>query len=135
MPSKDSAINPQKALVESIKTEWKLMWNERYNDKIKAEGVSAQNYNLLKVDRGTIIHATRDFKPLNLKEVLEQNKIETPDRYIPPSPQIGGWNKFVKTKITNQTNNKRKHRSLEYAPKKASTGQSKKGGRGWLHKQ
>ena len=75
------------------------MWNERYNDKIKAEGVSAQNYDLLKVDKGTIIHATRDFKPLNLKEVLEENKIETPDRYISPNPQIGGWNKFVKTNV------------------------------------
>lgn len=109
------------------------MWNERFNDKIKAEGVSAQNYDLLKVDKGTIIHATRDFKPLNLKEVLEENKIETPERYISPNPQIGGWNKFVKTNVTNQPRTKRQNRIPNNAPKKP-TGQPKKGGRGWLHK-
>jgi hypothetical protein len=38
---------------------------ERFDDKTKAEGVSVANYSSLKVERGTVIHATRDFKPLN----------------------------------------------------------------------
>lgn len=133
MATNDSNATDQKALVENIKGQWKLLWNERFNDKLKAEGISAQNYELLKVDRGTVIQATRDFKPLNLKEVLEENKIQTPERFIQPNPQIGGWNKFVKTKITNQPKTRRQ--ASDYTPKKTASMQPKKGGRGWLHKQ
>jgi hypothetical protein len=130
----NSNASDQKALVENIKGQWKLLWNERFNDKLKAEGISAKDYELLRVDRGTVIQATRDFKPLNLKEVLEQNKIETPERFIQPTPQVGGWNKFVKTKITSQPKNKH-HNASDYTPKKTASMQPKKGGRGWLHKQ
>ncbi len=133
MATNDSNATDQKALVENIKGQWKLLWNERFNDKLKAEGISAQNYELLKVDRGTVIQATRDFKPLNLKEVLEENKIQTPERFIQPNPQVGGWNKFVKTKITNQPKTRRQ--ASDYTPKKTASMQPKKGGRGWLHKQ
>lgn len=133
MATNDSNATDQKALVENIKGQWRLLWNERFNDKLKAEGISAQNYELLKVDRGTVIQATRDFKPLNLKEVLEENKIQTPERFIQPNPQVGGWNKFVKTKITNQPKTRRQ--ASDYTPKKTASMQPKKGGRGWLHKQ
>jgi hypothetical protein len=49
------------------------MKNERFNDKVKAEGVSVTN--LLSVEQGTVIHATRDFEALNFKEILEQHKV------------------------------------------------------------
>ena len=63
--SNESAFETQKKLVEALKTQWKLMWSERFDDKVVAEGVSANDYDILQVERGLIIHATREFKALN----------------------------------------------------------------------
>ena len=128
----ESTVKAQKELVETLKDQWKLLWSERFNDKIRAEGVSVSNYAALKVEKGTIIHATRDFKPLNFKEILQQNMIENPERYMQPDTQTGGWNKFVKTKITSSPPQINK-RALLFEQKKRNTQQPKKGGRGWLH--
>ena len=122
----------QKKLVEELKGEWKLMWSERFDDKAKAEGVSIADYSSLQVERGTIIHATKDFKALNFREILEQHLVENPDRYVEPSNSVGGWNKFIKTKITNDTSVKRQ-RAAHYETEKTARKQPKKSGRGWLH--
>ena len=124
---------PNKEMVEEIKTQWKKLWQERIDDKVRAEGVATNDYSKLFVDKGTIIHATRHFKPLSLKEILEQNEIQNTDRIIPPSPQIGGWTKFIKINITNKTP-QRKSRASTYVEPKKEKQQPKKGGRGWLHK-
>ena len=108
------------------------MWSERFNDKSIAEGVSISNYDSLFVECGTIIHATRDFKALNFKEILDQHKIEQSDRFIQPPPSIGGWNKFIKTKIAN-TAQKDKRVAFQADNKKSGRQQPKKNGRGWLH--
>jgi len=129
--SVESRIKAQKELVEKLKAEWKLLWSERFNDKERAEGISISDYAALYVERGTIIHATRDYKALNFKEILEQHITEDTDRFIQPNADEGGWNKFVKTKITSPP--QRKKRTLADNPKKHETQQSKKGGRGWLH--
>jgi hypothetical protein len=124
---------PQKEMVEALRIEWKKLWQERVDDKVRAEGVATADYCDLYVEKGTIIHATRDFKALNFKEILEQHQIENTDRLIPPSPQIGGWTKFIKVNITNQRS--LKHRRAElYRAEKKERQQPKKGGRGWLHK-
>jgi hypothetical protein len=123
----------QKEMVEEIKVQWRNLWQERVNDKVRAEGVASNDYFMLFVDKGTVIHATRNFKPLRLKEILEQNKIENVDRIIPPSPQIGGWTKFIKTSIAHQKK-PRTRRSYVYLEPKRERQQLKKGGRGWLHK-
>jgi len=126
----------QKAKVEKLKQEWKLMWSDRYDDKIKAEGVSVENYTLIKVDRGTIIHATRDYKAMDFREILEQNSITNTDRFIQPHKEEGGWAKFAKKEIIpNSPKNQRlaiKH-EMEAEAKKNTKQQPKKGGRGWLH--
>jgi len=110
------------------------MWSERFDDRTKAEGVSIADYNILRVEQGTIIHATKDYKALNFKEILEQHLVENPDRYIEPSNSVGGWNKFIKTKITINNSVKRKsQRAAQYVPEKSIKQQPKKGGRGWLH--
>jgi hypothetical protein len=120
-------------LVDELKVEWKRLWLERLDDKVRAEGVAVKDYSTLFVDKGLIIHATRDCKPLNFKEILDQHKIENPDRYVPPSPEVGGWNKFVKTNITNQKPKKReKPELIDKSKNKKNT--PKKSGRGWLHK-
>ncbi len=128
----EAKIKAQKELVESLKVQWKLLWSERFNDKIRAEDVSLNDYTALSVERGTVIHANRDFKTLTFKEILEQHLVENPDRFIQPNAQVGGWSKFVKTKISNNDQQKKKD-SLHYADKKQGIHQPKKSGRGWLH--
>lgn len=138
---KDSALETgksraeaQKQLINELKSQWKLLWIERFHDRVRAEGVSINDYAILDVEKGTIIHATKDFKILNLKQILEKYKIQNAERYIQPDVNVGGWNKFIKTEINGKT--KKSKRADAYAadkflPKKNQ--QAKKGGRGWLH--
>ena len=131
----ESKAQAQKKLVEELKAQWKLLWSERFEDKLRAEGVSVDEYIALSVEQGTVIHATKDFKALNFKEILQKHLIENPDRYIAPEVNVGGWKKFIKTEI-NHSNQHAKSRAVNSEDKKVRkrTGQqSKKGGRGWLH--
>ena len=123
----------KKEVVEELKVEWKRLWLERVDDKVRAEGIAIQDYSSLFVDKGTVIHATRDYKALNFKEILEQHQIENPDRYIPPPKEVGGWNKFIKQQVTSQNHPKKKC-AEQYEVQKKEKQQPKKGGRGWLHK-
>lgn len=119
-------------MVERLKVQWKKLWQDRVDDKLRAEGIATADYCDLFVDRGTIIHATRDFRALNFKDILEQHEIENTDRFIPPAPHIGGWNKFIKTNITNPRSRKKRRVDL-YCVEKEKQQQPKQGGRGWLH--
>jgi len=123
-----------KEMVEELKIQWKKLWQERVDDKVRAEGIAIEDYSKLFVEKGTIIHATRAFKALNFKEILEQNQIANADKFIPPSPQVGGWTKFIKTNITSQRTRKSTRASL-YCEAEKEKQQPKKGGRGWLHLQ
>jgi hypothetical protein len=121
----------QKEFIETLKAEWKKLWRERLDDKVRAEGIAVSDYSSLFVDKGTIIHATRAYKALNFKEILEEYEILDAERYIPPNRYVGGWNKFVKNSIANKPCS---HKSrIEPAPEKKTRQQLKKGGRGWLH--
>ena len=49
--------------------------------------MATANYCDLFVEKGTIVHVTRDYKALNLTEILEQkHQIVNVERLIPPSP-------------------------------------------------
>ena len=122
----------QKEFVEELKIEWKRLWSERIDDRVRAEGVAVNDYNELFVDKGTVIHATRDFKALNFKDILEEHKVMNAERYIPPDPHVGGWTKFVKTNITNQKTQRKHSEQLDPEERKEKQ-QLKKSGRGWLH--
>ena len=122
----------QKELVEELKVQWKKLWHERVDDKVRAEGIAVEDYVKLFVEKGTIIHATRDFKALNFKEILEQNQIANAEQFVPPSPLVGGWTKFIRTSITIQRSQRNRRAQLYVEPKKEKQ-QPKKGGRGWLH--
>jgi hypothetical protein len=127
-------VDQQKELVDKLKVEWKKLWKEKFDDKVRAEGVAVNDYSILYVDRGTIIQGTRDYKALDFKEILKQSQVENADRYIPPSPAVGGWYKFVKTQITTCTSQRSKRAEAYRVEKKADKRQQpKKGGRGWLH--
>jgi len=131
----ESKAQAQKKLVEELKAQWKLLWSERFEDKVRAEGISIDEYIALSVEQGTVIHATKDFKALNFKEILQKHLIENPDRYVAPDVNVGGWKKFIKTEI-NQSNQHGKScapNSVDNKVRKRTGQQSKKGGRGWLH--
>jgi hypothetical protein len=121
-------------MVEKLKIDWKKLWVERLDDKVRAEGVATADYCDLFVEKGTVIHATRDFKALSFRDILKQYEIFNADRYIPPTPEIGGWHKFIKTNIAPQPPRGRKKRAELYQSEIGEKQQPKKGGRGWLHK-
>ncbi len=123
----------QKDLVEALRVCWKRLWQERVDDKVRAEGIAAAEYSGLFVEQGTVIHATRDYKALSFKDILEQHMVDNAERFIPPPVQVGGWGKFVKVNITSQQRPRNK-RALLYCEDKRELQQPKKGGRGWLHK-
>ena len=123
----------QKEAVEEIKMQWRHLWQDRVDDKVRAEGIASGDYSKLFVEKGTIIHATRKFKALSFKEILEQNQVANSERFVPPSPHVGGWSKFIKTSIY-VANPQRHKRALEHVEPERERQQPKKGGRGWLHK-
>ena len=120
-------------MIEQLKLEWKRLWQERTDDKVRAEGVATGDYDKLFVDKGTVIHATRDFKAISFREILEQNRVENAERLISPSPAVGGWNKFIKTNVCPAKPERNRRAVLHVEPVKEKQ-QVKKGGRGWLHK-
>ena len=110
--------------------------SERFDDKEMAEGVSVGDHTLLHVEKGTIIHATRDFKASSLKEILEQNMVENPDRFVQPETKVGCWNKLTKKEITSQNPRKSGRQIASYIaekPDRHGVKQLRKRGRGWLH--
>ena len=119
--------------VEEIKKEWRQLWRERIDDKVRAEGVANRGFPLCFVDSGTIIVATRDFKPLSLKEILSLNGIQNAERVVGPPPAVGGWRKFARTVLNKQARNRRF--AFENPPSDRTKNlQPKKGGRGWIHR-
>jgi len=123
----------QKEKVEELKAEWKRLWRERIDDKVRAEGIAKNDFSMLFVDKGTVIFATRNFKMLNFREILELHKIVDVDRFVPPGPHAGGWGKFIRMIITSQKSSSRVRQMRQYLDDKKERQQLKKGGRGWLH--
>jgi len=130
----------QKELVDELKIEWKRLWRERLDDRVRAEGIACDDYSSLFIDKGTIIHATRDFKALNFKDILQQHEVTDPERYVAPDPQVGGWSKFVKDNIIMKTQSKNE-KFVEYYSNNSNSNRGvhsdkqaqRKSGRGWLH--
>jgi hypothetical protein len=118
---------------EEIKEEWRNLWLERIDDKVRAESVASRAFPLCFVDRGTIIVATRDYKPLNLKEILSLNLIQNVERVVGPPPAVGGWHRFARTVLNKQSRNRR-FVFEKPRPERLKNLPLKKGGRGWLHR-
>ena len=60
-----------KEFVDELRTEWKDLWESRVDDKIRAEGIAKHDYSKLFVEQGTVIMATRDFKPIEFHDIVE----------------------------------------------------------------
>jgi hypothetical protein len=121
----------QKELVEELKVEWKSLWHDRVDDKVRAEGVANSDYLKLDVEKGTIIHASRDFKALNFREILEHHQIDNAGRYVSPNPHVGGWAKFIKTNGTTYRSEIKRQMPLKIVEKKKV--HVKNCRKGWLH--
>ena len=120
-----------KDFVDELRVQWKQLWRNRIDDKIRAEGIANQDYSKLFDERGTVIIATREYTPRDFVEILQQHISSGAEKMIPPNPTVGGWAKFVRSVLSKQRPLTR--RRVPPEPDRKKDQQLKKGGRGWLH--
>ena len=123
----------QQAQIDAVKEEWRQLWSARIDDKVRAEGLADRTFPLCFVERGTVIVATRDFKPLDLREILSLNLVQNVERVVGPPSSLGGWRKFSRTVLSKQARNRRLVLD-EPRGESVKSLQLKKGGRGWVHR-
>jgi len=114
-----------------LKEQWGLLWTERFDDRVRGEGVSVNDYPLLFVSRGHVIFATRNAKAPSFSQIMEvwasQGMVYSPD------PDVGGWRKFARKEL-NRVHHSRARAFINGQCKCEKERQHlKKGGRGWLH--
>jgi hypothetical protein len=124
-------------LFKELKSEWRTMWRERFDDSVAAEGVAVQDYPLLSTGRGTIVVATRKYRAPDFFEIVERQRrllgIDADAGHANPS--VGGWKKFANTTLKVQPRfRSRRAREIPSVDEKAPMQQKKKGGRGWIHR-
>jgi len=102
MLRKDSEAHVWDEVFRELKSEWRTMWLERYDDRVKAEGVARQDYSLLFVSRGTVVAATRRCKAPDFVEIVEQQRelsgVKPSSWYVNPS--VGGWGRFIRSTLS-----------------------------------
>ncbi len=103
------------------------------DDKFRAESIAEKDYSMLFVELGTVIFATRKFRMLSFREILQLHGVVEVDRFVWPHPSVGGWGKFIRTVIASQQSSGRKKRASQFVEVEKKRQQLKKGGRGWLH--
>lgn len=116
-----------------IREEWKRLWRERIDDKFRAEGIANRDYDMLFLDRGTVIFASRDAKIPGFREILEMWAPPDMPYAVAPDPRVGGWRKFIRTELRKVTESRKRRFDYRERPNKSKNQQLKKGGRGWLH--
>jgi hypothetical protein len=121
-----------RVLADDIRGEWRLLWSGSIDDKVRAEDLASKSFSLLFVERGTVIKATRDFKALDLREIMWLHRVQDVERVLGPCPSVGGWTKFAKTVLNKQSRTRRFAEELPERKLKKNM-QKKQCGRGWLH--
>lgn len=125
----------RKAFIEELRQQWKTLWRERIDDEVRAEGISSKDYLELFVERGTVIVATRKFKPPDFHDIVQQHLSHGQNdigNALLPNPKTGGWGKFVRNVLGKQQSVGRRRDGFVETDKKVGK-QLKKCGRGWLH--
>jgi hypothetical protein len=120
-----------KDFVDDLRIEWKSLWQNRIDDKVRAEGIAKEDYSKLSVEKGTVIIATRDYKPLEFYDIVEDYLGAETGKTIVPNTTVGGWGKFIRTNI--KKTKRTSKRAPPPRPAKPKGNHKKKGGRGWLH--
>lgn len=118
-------------LRRELGAEWARLWRTRLDDEVRAEGISSHEFRSLFVDRGEILFATRDFKPVSLREILEKRLGHDVAGRVDPDPLVGGWKKFVRENLTVRKQVTRRERP---ETRFDVSQQQRKNGRGWLNK-
>jgi len=118
-------------LKDELRVDWSMLWKTRLDDEVAAEGISSREFRSLFVDRGEILFASRDFKPVSFREILEKQLGRDAAGKADPDPMVGGWRKFVKENITFKKQVTRHERP---ETKFDASQQQRKNGRGWLNK-
>jgi hypothetical protein len=115
-----------------LREEWERLWRERIDDKFRGEGIAVRDYDMLFLDRGTVIFASRDTRLPTLREIVEMWAPQDVPYAVPPHPSVGGWGKFIRTELKKGPHSRA--RAHKRQPRRKSEKQQlKKGGRGWLH--
>ncbi len=122
----------RKDLVEGLREEWKIMWRSRFDDKVRAEGIADRTYDRLFVDRGTILFATRKYKPVEFREVLEKYMSTYDIDTVVPDPSRGGIGKFIRENITRKSE-VRSRSAIFRESEDRKKDSVKQNGKGWLH--
>ena len=125
------ATSEVKEFVDELRTEWKHLWQNRLDDKVRAEGMAKQDYSKLLVERGTVIMATRDYKPLDFFDIVHDYLGCDTEKAVPQNSTVGGWGKFIRSNIQKKKTTIRSYSPPKPTHKKGQ--QQRKGGRGWLH--
>jgi hypothetical protein len=114
-----------------LKEEWRLIWWERFDDRVKGEGVAVRDYPLIFMDRGFVVFASRNAKMPSFSEIarvwVSRGCMYSPD------PRDGGWGKFIRTEVRKPVGSRAKAYRSGQCKRVGKKGQLKKGGRGWLH--
>ncbi len=118
----------QRKQAENLKSQWREMWNDRLVDKQRAEGIAADDYLDLFIEKGTVLHATRDFKALTFNEILQKHQFSNNGFEYPASFE-GGYGAFIR-----QTFKKRERKTVENLGISTRKGKSpqKTASKGWL---
>ena len=127
------SLKEKKQFVDNVRAQWKSMWRQRIDDRVCAEGIADQDYSLLFMERGTVIRATRKFRPPDFWEILQQHKGVELYSAVAPGPCVGGWGKYIRTVLKRQPRVGRPRRQKRLEPVGKVRQQVRKGGRGWLH--
>jgi hypothetical protein len=121
-------------LLDDVIEEWKALWRDRCDDKVKAEALASRDFSLLCIERGTVIAASRAFKPLDLRSILKGREAHGASDGVSVHPSLGGWGRFARTVLAKQSRVGVGKRSVQKRSRKKGL-QMKKGGRGWLHRR
>ena len=125
------ATTEVKQFVDDLRVDWKDLWQNRVDDKVRAEGIAKKDYSKLFVEQGTVIMATRDFKPVEFFDIVQKHLEFDAEKAVPINSTIGGWGKFVRDNVRKQQSTARRYDPPKPTRKKGQ--QQKRGGRGWLH--
>lgn len=112
--------------IDELKKEWRVLWRDRVDDRVRAEGIASQDYPRLCVERGLVIVATRDYEPPDFLEILRRHNL------VPPGSPVGGWGRFIRDFVSKQRRFTRRE-PVSSKPERREKQQRKKSGRGWLH--
>jgi len=120
--------------LDDVIEEWKALWRDRCDDKVKAEAIASRDFSLLCIEKGTVIAASRAFKPLDLRSILKGHESDHASNVVPAHPSLGGWGKFARTVLIKQSRARVRKGSSQKRSRDRVL-QRKKGGRDWLHRR